>query len=220
MSLNATRMIVNFRGKSKAFFKIAFSQQDASLYLFSYGPTGKYFYGGQKMAENALSHSFSFREQFDSEEIPKISIHESGRIHVYYDRTQIVGPINTLPLEEWRGQHLATISADSFSSLMDYERRLKTTGSELDTVTPCDNEVESGRMAIYCNGEREEFVYKCGVVFKFERPTLKRPLYIGISPIAQHPIGEGSSGGVTVICGWNPLKGAMDEQDFLFVRAM
>lgn len=216
MNINATRMIVNFQGKNKAFFKIAFSKQDASLYLFSYGPKGKYFYGGQKMSENVLSHSFSFKEQFDSEKIPKISIHESGRIHIYSDKTQIAGPINTLRLEEWRGQHLATVSADSFSSLMDYEQPLNSTGSEPDTVTPCDGGVKSGRMLIYCNGEKEKFIYKCGVVLKFERPTLKAPLYIGLSPISQRPIGEG---GATVICGWNPLKGVMEEQDFLFVRA-
>ncbi len=215
--MNSSRVIVNFRERNKALFKIVFSQQDASIYIFPYGPTGRYFYGQQKMNENVVSHSFSFREQFDSEEIPKLSIHESGQIHIHYNGTQIAGPINTLPLDGWRGQHLATITADSFASLADYSRALRNTGAEIDTVTPCQVGVESGRMTIYCNGEREEFAHRCGVVFRLERPTLGRPLYVGMAPIAQDRIGDE---GVTVICGWNPLRERMGEQDFLFVRAI
>lgn len=73
--------------------------------------------------------------------------------------------------------------------------RWRNTGSEIDTITRCDDGVVSGRMAIYCNGEREEFAYRCGIVFTLERPTLERPLYVGISPIAQHPLGNGERGG-------------------------
>ncbi len=214
--MNSSRMIVEYQGRNKGFFKIAFSQQDASLYIFPYGPIGRYFYGQQRMNENAINHSFSFREQFDSEEIPKLSIHESGRIHIHYNGSQIAGPIYTLPLDRWRGQHLTTITADSFATLADYQRVLRDTGAEIDTVTPCGAGVVSGRMAIYCNGEREEFASNCRVVFRLERVTLGRPLYLGISPIAQDPIG---TGGVTVICGWNPVRERMAEQDFLFIRA-
>lgn len=108
------RVLIKHRGILRALFKVALGQRDASLYFFPYGAAGKYFYGCQSIKEYEIKQSFSYKDQFNTDKIPKLSIHQTGQVHVYYSQNVITGPLHTVPLKEWRGEHIATVTADFF----------------------------------------------------------------------------------------------------------
>ncbi len=201
-------------------FKVALGQQDASLYFFPYGPKGRYFYGDQSMPEHEMQQTFLYLDQFKSDKIPKLSIHESGQVHVHSCRGALAGPINTIPLKKWRGEHIATVTADSLDPLTKYTKEVKTRGTEIDVIVPFDDEFKSGRIAVYCNGESSRFNYQCPIKVEMRRPSTREPIRVGFAPIPQPPSGGTANCGVTVIAGWNPRKGLEEEQDFLYIRAL
>jgi hypothetical protein len=218
-SIREIRIIIQNQGVLRKLFKVAFSQKDASLYFFPYGPKGKYYYGNQSMQEYEIKQTFSFIDQFHAEKIPKLSIHESGQIHIYCGKNALAGPLCTLPLNEWRGEHIATLSTDTLDSLAEHKKEIKTTGPEIDYIIPSDDSVESARIAVYCNGQSPIFDYRHGFAVHLKRPTLQFPLYVGFTPIPQSPLAKKPNGGITVIAGWNPQKGKTEKQDYLYIRA-
>ncbi|MGE5398641.1 MAG: hypothetical protein ACM3MK_14035 [Chitinophagales bacterium] len=106
-----------------------------------------------------------------------------------------------------------------FESLAKYTKIIKTLGSEIDHIIPSDDAVESGRIAVYCNGQSPTFAYHCRLTVSMRRPNLQDSIYIGFAPIAQIPLGEKTKGGITVVAGWNPKKRVEERQDYLYIRA-
>ena len=213
------RILIQHRNICRALFKIALGQKDASVYFFPYGPKGKYFYGRQSMKENEISQTFRFMDDFNTDNIPKLSIHQSGQIHIHDSQNAIAGPLQTIPLGKWKGEHIATVTADSFESLAIYTKDIITTGPEIDHVIPCDDAVTNGRIVVYCNGQSSNFNYPCRLTVQMQRPNLNECIYIGFAPISQNQLGNMSKGGVTVIAGWDPKKGINKNQDYLYIRA-
>lgn len=210
------RILIQHRGVLRRLFKIAFSQKDASLYFFPYGPKGRYFYGLRSLHKYEIKHTFNYKEQLYSDKIPKLSIHQSGQVHIRYLGNEISVQLNTIALQEWRGEHIATVSADLFESLSEHKKVIKTTGSEIDHIIPCDNEVDSGRICVYANAQSPRFIYHCRVTVPILSSSLHKPIYIGLAPVSQQPLNRA---GVTIITGWDPRKGDSERQDFLYIRA-
>ncbi len=213
------RFLVERRGTVRALFKVAVSNKDASLYLFPYGQGGRYFYGRQSLGEHEVRKTFSYADQFDTEGVPKLSIHQSGRVHVYYGRDRLAGPLWTLPLPEWRGQHIDSVVPDSLDSLAPYTREIKTEGPEFDCVIESDD-CENLRVVVYCNGWAPEFVDGWQAMLTLQRPSLERPIYFGFMIFPERKLSQ--NGGITVLAGWKPDQpdqGVKDTIDFLFIRA-
>lgn len=172
------------------------------------------------MKENQFKQTFTFTEDYEAQNIPKLSIHQSGQVHVYYKNSKKAGPIFSLPLKKWRGQHLATVVTDSFKTLTNYKKKIKKNPPNIDHVIPCEGKVENGRIIVYCNGKEPSFDYKCNIVVKVKRKQLKRPIYFGFTFMSQESLNEGENeGGVTVISGWNPKNEPNGAQDYLYIRA-
>jgi hypothetical protein len=190
------------------------------MYLFRYGKTGRYFYGSQKIGEIEISRTFNFKEQLQGDRIPKLSIHETGQVHAYIGGQKKAGPLQAIPLARLKGEHIASISIDAFEKLVEHREELKTTGPELDVVIGADDEAESGRFAILVNAASAPvFKDRCAVTVHMQRPHLETPIHICFVPLVQESLGPQGKGGVTVIAGWNPRKGAMETQDLLYIRA-
>ncbi len=190
------------------------------MYLFPYGTTGHYFYGSQTMAEEEVSHTFNFKEQFQGDKIPKLSIHETGQVHVYIEKQKKAGPLQSIPLRELRGEHIASVSIDAFEKLPEHRQELKITGAKRDVEIPADDEAKSGRVVIFVNAAPAAvFKHRCALIVHIQRPHLETPVHICFVPVGQEALGPEGEGGVTVLAGWNPRKGAMETQDFLYVRA-
>jgi len=146
---------------------------------------------------------------------PKVSIHESGRIHIRIGRQQ-AGPLSIPPAGQLRGEHIASISVDRFDQLPPVSGPLRKSGRTIDFMMDVPDSVHSGRFCLYLNGIAPKFL-SASVPFyvRLLRPSLSAPLYLGIAPLGQAPIADPASRqGVTVICGWNPAN----PTDFLYLR--
>lgn len=213
------RILIQYGKEIKTFFKIALGQDDTSLYFFPYGPLGKYSFGSRSMNDNEIMQTFSYEDQYKSEKIPKLSIHESGQVHIRSAKNSLAGPIYTIPLKTWQGEHIATVTTDSFRALSNYEGNIRTKGAEIDHIVPCDDKVNSGRFIVYCNAHSPRFIRQCRLTITMQRPSLKNHLYFGFSPCAQMPLESAAKNGITIVAGWNPRKGIESRQDYLYIRA-
>lgn len=218
-SIREFRFLVAYAGTHRKICKLTFSNKDASIYIFPYARQGRFFFGSQAMGEQQIEQTFNFTEGSGfSEQIPKLSLHESGQIHIFMPSIN-AGPLQIPPLSSLRGQHVASVSVDTFEGLPEHEAPLSYTGAMQDHVIPIDEDVASGVIAVYINGERPVFhSAECRCVFTLKRPTLKQPLYIGIRPRAQRPLGLPERPGVTVIAGWNPTLSNNHSISYLYIR--
>jgi hypothetical protein len=222
-NIRKLRLLVEHQGTLRRFCKLLFDRVDASVYLIPYAREGRFYFGGRAFEEDQVEQTFNFKEQRQSgdDRLPKLSIHETGQVHVQVGRDNRAGPLRIPPLTTWRGEHAATITADTLAGLAVFDGQPRTQGAERDHVIPVESDrVESGRLAIYLNGKENVFATHCGIVLTLTRPTLKNPLYLGIRPFAQDPLGDGTGNdGVTVIAGWTPAQALSPASaPFLYIR--
>jgi hypothetical protein len=219
--VRAIRFVVDRGGSLLQVCKLGFSAADVSLYLFPYSPSGKYSFGRMLFPASERSSTVPFDEQESSIETPKLSIHESGQVHVKAGG-RVVGPMFAGSLAEYRGENFATVSCIRFDGLAPLRRLPKTEGPEWDLVTPSDDGVESGRLIFYANAAEPSFAGRCRVTARLTRPTIAEPLFVGVRFAAQDPLDPtGKARGVVAIAGWNALAPEPfdAEADNLFVVA-
>jgi hypothetical protein len=219
--VRAIRFVVDRGGSLLQVCKLGFSAADASLYLFPYSPGSNYSFGRMLFPASEESSTVPFDEQESSAETPKLSIHESGQVHVKAGG-RMVGPMFAGVLAEYRGEHFATVSCVRFDGLAPLRRLPKTQGPEWDLVTPSDEAAESGRLVFYANAAEPSFAGRCRVTARLTRPSLADPLFVGVRFAAQDPLdATGKARGVVVIAGWNALDPAPfdAEADHLFIVA-
>jgi hypothetical protein len=216
--MRETRILVEWRNSLRKLCKIAFSSRDASLYLFPYAKLGNYYYGSKTMQARQMSLSFDFTEDIFQQHTPKLSIHETGQVHVFMGAEK-VGPLCIPPLTTLTGQHIASVSPDAFESLPIFTEKLRVVGAEVDQVIPVADEAVNGRLAVYVNGDRPAFCSKNrGLIFTLRRSTIARPLYFGVNFVGRPQIGVDGQKGVTIVAGWNPLRPKDVNFDFLYIR--
>jgi hypothetical protein len=216
--LRELQILVSYQGACRRLCKLAFSRTDASIYLFAYAQHGNYFYGGRSLLERQVEDTFDFTRQLTSKDVPKLSIHESGRVHAEV-RTVSIKPLKNPSLASLRGQHIATVCADSFSGLPPFNGNVRNSGATIHHVIAVEKGVDSGRLAIYVNGIEPQFVStRCRVIIPLKRPSIRGCLHVGLAPIAQFPLGANDKAGVTVIAGWDPTRPITSTQDYLYIR--
>ncbi len=215
-------LLINWEGNIKRLGKITF-RADASLYIWIYGKTGKYFYGLEDFPPGADSHTFDFSKNCTNS-IPHLSVHLSGQTHVRdhscKKRGFLAGPVHLPHLSTFRGEHVASIVADDLQALPEFGEPIVNSDKRRDLVANVDSEVRSGRLIIFANAL--EPVFNCD-----KRPYLTiqnsgrgdrrvgPPIHYGIVALAQHPLGDGPGKGVLMLSGWNPTN--LDR--ILYVRA-
>ena len=219
-SLRELRLLVDLGNDLRSIAKLAFSSSDASLYLFPYAPSGKYFYGGRQMGEVKFEDEIRFTDDLFSDQVPKLSIHETGQVHVQAKGSR-AGPVSISPLSKWRGQHIASVSVDTFAALATFEGSVSNVGPEIDHVIPVDQLVQSGRLVFYLSGDRPPFEEPhCRLVVTLRRPTLGNPIYVAIQPKAQNPLSDLGLGGVTVLAGWDAYPKPGEAVNYLYIRGI
>lgn len=208
------RVLVHLDSALRSLSKIVFSRNDASFYLIPYCVGGTYYFGSNSMAEQQAQATFDFTIQESAVRAPKLSIHETGQVHVRVGALT-AGPLQIPPLTDLRGQHVATVCADTIKDLVKFISK----GPVRDClILQPDAGTLSVRLAVYVNAIKPLFAASCPRWKKL--PTKgSSTVYVGFAPQAQDPLGGGSSKpGVTVIGGWDPTLPPGSKQDFLFLR--
>ena len=210
------RLLTEYEGLLYRSCKLIFTAGDVSLYLVPYAAGRCFFVGGSGFAEQEATVQVDTTQGAAADTEPKLSIHESGQVHIQIPGRRI-GSEQTLPLSEFRGEHVATVTVDRFPGLQRHEGEVRTTGEQRDFIL--QSPVESGRLALYANALEPMFAAEapCPIVVSLTRRTLKMPLHIGILAVGQEllrPVGTG----VTVLAGWNPRLREGAPQRFLYVR--
>lgn len=219
-SLRKLRILVDCNNSLRKICKIFFSSQDASLYLTPYSFANEYYYGQWKVPKGRESITVDLTDQLKSKSIPKLSIHDSGQIHVHGDEGR-AGPLHIPSLNRLNGQHIATLLADLFNAFPLHDKKLKTQGSEIDHVVNTEG-VESGRLIFYVNAFNDEFPIDCRLTVRLRRPQLLKPLFVGIATLGQPRLSPESNklGTNTIISGWNPSDTTAAEHSMLCIRGI
>lgn len=217
-NIREVRFLVRVKNVLRKMCKLAFSDTDASLYLFPYSKSGNYYFGNKSNSKNETEYKFDFTEDIFDEKTPKLSIHEKGQVHVQVNNNR-TGPLFIPHLSTLRGQHIASVTPDSFNSLPMHTEKIRNTSSEIDHILEVPDTVTNGRLLIYANGFEPKFqAPQHNFVITLERPSIPRPLHFGILTRGQAVLGESTPKGVTVIAGWDPTKLTENGFDFLYIR--
>jgi hypothetical protein len=140
-------------------------------------------------------------------------------VHVHGDQGR-AGPTLMPALNSFRGEHIATVSVDRFDAIPLFNGKLKTSGSEIDRIITIPKAVDSGRLAFYLNAEKSAFPIRCPIVVTLKRPTLLKPIHVGIATFAQPFNLDFQNHGIYVIAGLDPTKTHDAEMHFLYIRGM
>ena len=207
----SVRIVLEYHGASRKLFRVT-AGHDGSLYIFPYGPAGRYYCGEQASDEHEDEITFPFDGDPPVERIPKISIHPSGQVHVKAP-DYVAGPVHIPRFQDLRGHHVATVSADALGSLAEFTGTPRDDDTHLDHIRRVREGVDSARVAVYVNGRERDFPDAVRLIWPIETPSGR--VEVGLAFLAQEPLGER---GVSVIAGWNPLAQPNDEDRLLFVR--
>ncbi len=218
-------VIIARGGDRFALCEISVMPTDASVYIHpAEARGGQYYWGHETFAPGERTKEIGFRAN-GSRDRPKVSIHQTGQVHLKDSTgTYLAGPVRIPPLIDLRGQHVATASADDFAALPPYDASTTTAGHE--HVITAEPGVASGRVCIYVNSDAPAFPRKVVqdlAVITMQRPNLPGPMYVGLAPRPQHPLGPTVAlpdRGATVVFGFDPNLGIEAEQNLLYVRAL
>lgn len=199
--------------------KLSFGS-DGSVYLVPYARREEFFYGGRTMPAGDETDTFNFREQISAESKPKLSIHRSGQVHIYANDQRKAGPVFTPPLEELRGEHVATVLCDLITSVPEFRGTPSTTGEQRDLAFGVPPDIQSCALLIYANGVENAFrVEELQIAFQVERRD-KPPIFIGVAAVAKEPLADQDDAGVTVLAGFDARKRPDEPSDYLYLRGL
>lgn len=190
--------------------------KDASLYVHPVALTKRYDYGEERFEANVAERSFNTANQLHSSSAPHLSIKRSGEVHIRAGKGIKAGPLKVRPLSDYRGEHVATLTASRAEAMPIYNGDRAKLHPVTDRICYFEPGVESGRLCVYVNGYEPKFATDRYAFFMtVANPTLPRPLYVAVTPWGQEPLGNDLS--VVAIGGFTPDAGA-DEAPFLFLR--
>lgn len=204
-SVSSVRLLVRYGGTLRRFFNIAFTAGDASLYLFPYSRSGAYRYGVANMPPGSKTE-INFDQGTYSDKTVKLSLHESGQIHIKVPgRPELGGtsPVRIASLHGQRGGHVATFHATHFAGTADHPRRKLKTG-EFEHVLQVHDD-EAGRVAVYVNAVEARFDDPCPIRIEMTRPTTMRPVHVGLRYMGHQPQCGPEQGQVIALSGPDPL---------------
>jgi hypothetical protein len=212
------RVFVEYEGKLRRACEISLTNRDASVYLQPAAAQGIYHFGQGAFLPGEQSVTFNYKGQFSAAQEPHVSLHQSGQVHIRTRRGPKAGPLQIAALLELRGQHVATVSADTVHGFPEYRGDRENLHADFDRIVYVEDGLESGRFAIYLNGESPTFAApqdRIAFTLTIQNAQLPRPLYLGLAPRGQLPLSDEE--GVVAIAGFDP-DGRGD--DFLFLRGV
>lgn len=212
------RFLIFHKGQTRKFFKLVFTE-DLSFLIFPYGPNNEYYYGRKSMPENENKLTFDFAQQHDASKNPKVSIHQSGQVHVEAPEKERIKPMFIPELMSLKNEHIATVGTDNLSVLPKFNiNKIKISGSEIDTILKVDDEFNNGRWAMFCSGDDKSLPLYRSKLINIDRNESKIFLYMKF--FTEDSLHENFNlGGTFTIAGWRPGAKIEEKEDFIYVIA-
>jgi hypothetical protein len=216
------RVFVDYEGDLRFAFQLSVTNADASVYLQPAAPHRIYHFGSATFPPGVLSATFNYKGQLEASVAPHISLHESGQVHIRARGGSKAGPIQTPPLADLRGTHVATVGCDHFAGFPVHRGDRENLHPSLDKVAGVESGVESGRFALYINGAAPEFVIdQQRVAFTAtvaNQQTIPNPIHVAAAYWSQEPmVDESGDPGVIAIAGFQPDASG---DDLLYLRGV
>jgi hypothetical protein len=218
MAVRSIRLYLEERdGRLRTAAKLLFTGGDASIYLIPYASTGTYFYGRRLLGSGQADDAFDFREQLQASSNPKLSIHETGQVHIQANDGVKAGPVTIPPLCALRGDHIATVQWDSTAAVPQLAKKANGTGSETVWCFGVPEDVEAGRLLIHANGQSAAFrIEQVHRVIQVQS-SAGEPIFLRATAVASEPWTEH---GISVLAGFDPTKTQGEEDDYLYLRGL
>lgn len=212
----SARVIIERNGVRYRVCTLSWSTKDASLFVAPFSHASDYFGGAHPMAAGETAIQIQFTSGGSLTKSPKLSVHESGQLHVKAPDGRIIGgPIHLSHLRGWRGQQVVTVAIDHLDQLPHHQGSLKTSGRSQDI--PLGVPDGSARIAIYLNSAEQSFDDPAQATIGLSRGSLSATLWIGLTAFPTEVLAEGSAA-VSIIAGVDPTNPAA-EGHLLYVRA-
>jgi len=212
--LRSVRILIEFDDVIRQVCKLAWSTNDASLYVFPYAPEGTFYFGQSSIPAGKTYARVPFEEQGSSDATPHLSIHRTGQVHVKVDNKIAAGPMKTPSLDGHVGNEAASIQITHFERLALFEGSPRRSGPDQDHLYRTTGQVESGRLALMINGAIPDFPHQPDLLITLERDVLSSPLYVGVLGLPMRLVDDDGSGGVLVSGGWDPTVEPDPSRDF------
>lgn len=215
------RVFVEHAGQLRRACDVTVTNTDASIYITPSSRQRRYNFGRASVPPGSEGTTFSVLGQLEASEDPHVSLHQSGQVHIRTKGGPKAGPLNIPPLKDLRGGHVATVTCDTFEGFPIYNGKREDLNLGRDCIVYVEDGVPSGRIAFYINGESPDFAAppeRIGYTIQVTNGTLARPLFVGIAPWGQAPLGDATTRETVVaIAGFLP-NGSGD--DLLFLRGL
>lgn len=226
-SERVVQILLDFGGALRQFVRFSVRDKDASLYIIP-ASVNNIFQGGIYSLGNGFGPfqtKIDFADaQSSVDEIPHVSIHQSGLVRAY-SQGAFFGELQSTPPVFVVNDHIATIGVKSFKSLPTYEKEVNLDRKQLryDEIFKVRPEDEGARFPIFVNGIFPQFMQECMVHIQMRRPGLVWPLSYCVAarkpPAATESVEQTfDHEGVVVIAGWDVNKIRVGEEtNFLFL---
>lgn len=211
---NEARIIVQTPEQSRKICKMFFTQTDSSLYIHCYSTSREPYYGVRSIPAYSRGLTFNFKAGKFAPRCPKLSYHESGRVHLKLENDEeSVEYIQSLPMKRLDGNHIVTIIANTLERFEEYSERAR--GPHVLIQFP--KRIETLKLTIWASAGQELKQYPFRV--NLRRPTLSN-VFFGIKAESQSPISQGAVG-LTVITGWDlEATAASRPAKFLYLQGI
>lgn len=156
-------VVIKTPAKIKKICKLFFTSRDTSLYIHFYSGEGDYYYGKEKLLAGNNNLSIKFKQGKKINNPPKLSYHESGKVHFQLNNNKETTEETTAtPLKEMRGEHIITLHVLSLSDFEDFDNKKNINYLTIDFK----EEIENHKLIFY--GSIKDMInkYKFGFTLK------------------------------------------------------
>lgn len=216
--MREARLIVEYNGSSRKICKVFFTRRDASIYVQPYWPGSTFFSGVQEFNPGQEKITVDFSNGCKTSTCPKLSYHESGRVHLRVGKEKIAeadaAPIGTIQGEE---AHILTLLIDDLGKLPLLSSGFRWKMRKKDFKCIAESPGRSARVLVYALSGKAEHLDGCALTFHLKRQSSSQLTTFGIRMVGQKPVGNGQ---LIMLSGWHPDAAQVDNPgEFVYLAS-
>lgn len=181
-----------------------------------YWPGSTFFSGVQKFDPGQEKITFDFSNGCKTSTCPKLSYHESGRVHLRVGKEKFAeanaAPIGTIQGEE---AHILTLLIDDLGKLPLLSTGFRWKRREKDFKCIAENLGRGARVLVYALSGKVENLNGCQLSFQLRRKSSSPVTTFGVRMVGQEPVGSGQ---LVLLSGWDQDAAQVDNPgEFIYL---